>query len=208
MLIDIFFASAHFLYHNSIFQSSFLVLRLLLFICKRTSVLGVRYLFTKDYGPSLPVLYTKAAVLITRFVYKGPRSLSFAIHLQRTVVLVFWLFIFKGLLSLSSAIYLQRIVVLVLCYSFAKDCSPCLVVYICKGLLSLSCAICLQRTVVLVLSQKFAKYCGPCLVPLVCKETAVLIFRFYPSKLRWTVVLAKTWGTIPPPPGLVKTAVS
>ena len=129
----------------------FLVLRFLLFICKRTSVLGVRYLFTKDCGPSLPILYTKAAVLITRFVYKGPWSMSFAIHLQRTAVLVFWLFIFKGLLSLSSAIYLQRTTVLVLCYSFAKDCSPCLMLYICKGLLSLSSAIGLQRTVVLVL---------------------------------------------------------
>ena len=151
MLINIFFASAHFLYHISIFQSSFLVFRLLLFICKITSILGIRYLFTKDCVASLPVLYTKAAVLITRFVYKGPRSLSFAIHLQRTAVLVFWLFVFKGLLSSSSAIYLQRTAVLVFCYSFAKDCSPCLVVYICKGLLSLSCAIRLQRTVVLVL---------------------------------------------------------
>ena len=100
MSIDIFFASAHFLYHNSIFQSSFLVLRLLLFICKRTSVLGVRYLLTKDCGPSLTVLHTKAAVLITRFVYKD-RVLVFhysfakdrcpcllAIHFQRTSVLV------------------------------------------------------------------------------------------------------------------------
>ena len=66
-----------------------------------TSVLGVCYLFTKDCGPSLPVLYTKAALLVTHFVYKGLRSLSSAIHLQRTDVLVF-------------------------CYSFAKDCCPCL----------------------------------------------------------------------------------
>ena len=106
-----------------------------------TSVFGVCYLFTKDCGPSLPVLYTKAAVLITRFVYKGLR--------------------------------------------------PCLVLFICKRLRSLSSGIHLQRTAVLVLCYSFAKDCSPCLVPLVCKETAVLIFRFCPCKLRWTVVLAK-----------------
>ena len=101
MSIDIFFASAHFLYQILIFQSSFLVLRLLLFICKRNSALGVCYLFTKDCGPSLPVSYVKAAVLITRFVYKGRGpclslfickgllSLSFTIHLQRTLSLSF-----------------------------------------------------------------------------------------------------------------------
>ena len=52
-------------------------------------------------------------------------------------------------MSLSCAIHLQRTDVLVLCYSFAKDCCPCLVLFICKGLLSLSCAIHLQRTAVL-----------------------------------------------------------
>ena len=124
--IDFLFASAHFLYQISIFQSSFLVLRLLLFICERTSVFRVCYLFTKDCGPSLPVLYKKTAVLITRLVYKGLWSLSFAIHMQKTAVLVFH-------------------------YPFAKDCCPYLVVYICKGLLSLSSAIHLQKTVVLVL---------------------------------------------------------
>ena len=112
-------------------------------ICSQRTALLV-YLF----------LSRKADVLITRFVYKRPQSLSLAIHLQRTGVLVFWLFIFKGLLSLSSAIYLQKTVVLVLCYSFAKDRSLCLVVYICKGLLSLPCAIRLQRTVVLVLCSQ------------------------------------------------------
>ena len=178
-----------------------MVLRLLLFICKRTSVLGICYLFTKDCSPSLPVIYTKAAVLVTRFVYKGLcpclslfickglLSLSFAIHLQRTAVLVFWLFIFKGLLSLSGVIYLQRTAVLVLCYSFAKDCSPC--------------GIHLQRTAVLVLCYLFSKDCGPCLVPLVCKETTVLIFRFCPTikmdcSPRGTAFL----------PGLVKKAVA
>ena len=125
MLIDIFFASAHFLYHISIFQSSSLVFRLLLFICKMTSILGVRYLFTKDCVASLPVLYTKAAVLITRFVYKGQRPcLS--------------LFICKGPLSLSFG------------YSFSKDFCPRLVLFTCKGLRSLSSAIYLQKTAVLV----------------------------------------------------------
>ena len=162
MFIDIFFASAHFSikfqYFNLhfwffVFCYSFVKgpLSLVSAICsQRTAVLV--YLF-----------YTQAAVLVTRFVHKGPRSLSFAVHLQRTAVLffrysfakdravlVFWLFIFKGLLSLSSAVYFQR-TALVLCYSFAKDCSPCLVVYICKGPLSLSCPIRLQRTAFLVL---------------------------------------------------------
>ena len=59
------------------------------------------------------LFYIQAAVLVTHFVHKGPRSLSFAIHLQRTTVLVF-------------------------CYSFAKDCCPCLL------------AIHFQRTSVLV----------------------------------------------------------
>ena len=117
------------------------------------------------------LFYIQRPVLITRFVYKGLRpylvlfickgllSLYFAIHLQITAVLVFLLFICKGLLSMSSAIYLQRTAVLDFCYSFAKDRCPCLVLFVCKGL-------------------------RPCLVPLVCKETAVLIFRFCPSKLR------------------------
>ena len=76
MSTDIFFASAHFLYQISIFQSSFLVLRFLLFICKRTSVLGVCYLFTKDCGPSLTVLYTGCCP-------------CYLFCLQRTTVLVF-----------------------------------------------------------------------------------------------------------------------
>ena len=145
---------------------------------------------------------------------KGPPSLVSAICSQRTAVLVYLfyiqrllsllpvlfindcslclsLFICKGLLSLSS------------CYSFVKDCCPCLVpftcnglrpcllLFICKRLRSLSSGIHLQRTSGLVLCYSFAKDCCPCLLPLVCKETAVLIFRFCPSKLRWTVVLAK-----------------
>ena len=146
---------------------------------------------TKDSGPSLPILYTKAAVFFIRFVYKG---------LPPCLVL----FICKGLLSKSFAIHLQRTLPLSFCYSFAKDCCPCLVLFTCKGLrpclLLFNCkktavlvysGIHLQRTAVLVLCYSFAKDCSPCLVPLVCKETAVLIFRFCPSKLRWTVVLAK-----------------
>ena len=132
-----FFASAHFLYQISIFQSSFLVYRLLLFICKRTSVLGVRYLFTKDCGPSLPVLYTGCCP-------------CYPFCLQRTVILVFrysfakdrcpclLLFICKGLLSLSFG------------YSFSKDFCPCLVLFTFKGPRSLSSAIHLQKTAVLV----------------------------------------------------------
>ena len=135
-----------------------LVLRLLLFICKRTSVLGVCDLFTNDCGPSLPVLYTKAAVLITRFVYKGLRSLSFAIHLQRTAVLVFRYSFAEDCCPCRSLFICKRPLSLSFCYSFAKDCCPCLVLFtckglrpclllfICKGLLSLSSAIYLQRT--------------------------------------------------------------
>ena len=124
------------------------------------------------------LFYTQAAVLITHFVYKRPRPcLS--------------LFICKGLLSLSFG------------YSVSKDFCPCLVLFtcngrgscpllfICKRLQSLSSGIHLQSTAVLVLCYSFAKDCGSCLVPSVCKETAVLIFRFCPSKLGWTVVLAK-----------------
>ena len=51
----------------------------------------------KRLRPSLPVLYTKAAVLITRFVYKGLRSLSFAIHLPIECCPCLLLFICKGL---------------------------------------------------------------------------------------------------------------
>ena len=121
MSIDIYFASVHFLYQISIFQSSFLVLRLLLFICKRTSVLGVCYLFMKDCGPSLPVYTQRLLPLLpVLFITDHGPCLS--------------LFTCKGLLSLSFAIHLQRTVVLVKWYSFAKDCGPCPVVFICKGL--------------------------------------------------------------------------
>ena len=158
MSIDVFFTSAHFVYQISIFQSSFLVLRLLLFICKRTSVLGVCYLFTKDCGPSSPVLYTKAAVLVTRCVYKGAWSLSFAIHLQRTAVLVFHFSFAKDRCPCLLAIHFQWNSVLVWCYLLAKDCGPCPLLFICKRLQSLSSGIHLH-----------AKDCCPCLVLFVCK---------------------------------------
>ena len=167
----------------------------------------VCYLFTKGCGPSLPVLYTKAAVLIIRFVYKGLWSLSFAIHLQRTAVLVFCYSFAKDCCPCLFAIQLQRTAVLVLCYLLAKDCGPCLLLFICKGLRSLSSGIHLQRTAVLVLCYSFAKDCGPCLVPLVCKETAVLIFHFCPSKIKMDCSPSKAWGTAFLP-GLMKTAVS
>ena len=62
------------------------------------------------------------------FIFKGLLYLSL-------------LFICKGPLSLSGAIYLQKTAVLVLGYSFAKDCGPCLMLFVCKGLRYLSCAI-------------------------------------------------------------------
>ena len=147
-------------------------------ICSQRTVVLVYLFYMQRLLSLLLVLFTKDYVLISCYSFakdccpcllllicKGLLSLSFAIDLQRTAVLVFLLFISNGLLSLSSAIYLQRTAVLVFCYSCAKD-------------------------AVLVLCYPFAKDCNPCLVPLVCKQTAVLIFRFRPSKLRWTVVLA------------------
>ena len=137
---------------------------------------------------------------------KGSLSLVSAICSQRTAVIVYVfyiqrllsllpvlftkdrgpclvLFIWKGLLSLSFAIHLQRPLSLSFCYSFAKDCCPCPVLFTCKGLRpclllfirrslrSLSSGIHLQRTAaVLVLCHSFAKdCCCPCLVPFVCK---------------------------------------
>ena len=126
------FASAHFLYQISIFQSSF-------------------WFF-------ITLLYK--IVFCYSFV-KGPLSLASAICPQRTAVLVYLfyiqrmlsllhvlltkdcgtcllLFICKGLLSLSF------------CYSIAKDRSPYPVLFTCKELRSLSSAIHLQRAAVLV----------------------------------------------------------
>ena len=82
--------------------------------------------------------------------------MSSAIHLPRTA-------------SLLCAIYLQKTAVLILCYSFANDCCPSLVLFIFKGLLSLSCGMHVQRTAVLVLCYAFAKDCGPCLMLFICK---------------------------------------
>ena len=153
MSIDIFFL----LLHISFIKFQYFNLHFWFFVFCYSFVKGPPSLLSAICSQRIAVLvylfYTQADVLVTCFVCKGPRSLYFAIHLQRTAVLVFWLFIFKGLLSLSSAIYLQRTAVLVLCYSFAKDCSPCLVVYICKGPLSMSWAIRLQRTTFLVLGR-------------------------------------------------------
>ena len=127
------------------------------------------------------------------FICKGFLPLSFAIHLQRTTVhpcikvfIWFLLYVIKGRgrcftclftkgrpLSLFPVLFTKD-TVLVLCYSFAKDHGPCVVIFIlkgplslslllickgplclyllliCKGPLSLSGAIYLQRTVVLV----------------------------------------------------------
>ena len=107
-------------------------------------------MFTKDCGPCLPVYLQRTAVLISRFVYKGPQSLSSAIHLQRTAALC-WGIHFQRTAVLVFAIHLQRTAALVWCYLFAKDRCPCLRLFICKGLRYLSYVIHLQRTAVLIL---------------------------------------------------------
>ena len=145
---------------------------LLLFICKGLLSFLVLsypfcffYMFTKDRGRCLPVYLQRTAVLICCFVYKGPHSLSSAIHLQRTMALVLCVFILKGPLPC-------------LCYSFAKDHCSCLVLFICKGPSSLSKATHLQRTAVLVLCYSFAKDRGTYFVPLVCRENCCSCYPF------------------------------
>ena len=120
----------------------------------------------------------RAAVLVYLFIYKGccpyypfclqrtARSLSRAIHLQRTAVLVFRYSFAKDCCPCLFAIHLQRTDVLVYCYLLAKDCGPCLLLFICKRLRSLSSGIHLQKTAVLVLCYSFAKDCSHCLVPI------------------------------------------
>ena len=159
MSIDIFFASAHFLYQISIFQSSFWFFVLCYSFVKGPPSL-VSAICSQRTAVLVYLFYTQAAVLVTRFVYKGPRpclslfickgrslSLSFTIHLQMTA------------LSLSFG------------YSFSNNFCPCLVLFTCKGprpcpllfickrLQSLSSGIHLQRTAVLVLCYSFAKDC-------------------------------------------------
>ena len=99
------------------------------FICKEIAVL-VCALLAKGCSPCFPhkIGKQKLQSLSLLFICKGLPSLSFAIHLQRTAVIVF---------CYSSA----KDCVLVFCYSSAKDCSPCLLLFICKGLRSLSFAI-------------------------------------------------------------------
>ena len=135
----------------------------------------------------------RAAVLVYLFYIQRPLSLLPVLFTKdRGPCLV--LFICKGLLSLSFAIHLQSTTVLVFCYSFAKDRCPCLVLFTCKGprgpclllfickrLRSLSGGIHLQRTAVLVLCYSFAKDSGPCLVPLVCMENCRPYFSLLPQ---------------------------
>ena len=172
-------------------------------IClQRTATLICCYSFTKDCSPCLPVSFSKdccpyfcfclqrIVVLIfcylfakdccpclMLFICKGLRSLSYAIHLQRTASPRFLQSICKELWSLFPAIHLQRTAVLDFCYSFTKDCGPCLPISIEKNLLFLIVLFCLllcickglrpcstlslQRTVVLVFCYLHAKDCCP-----------------------------------------------
>ena len=70
----------------------------------------------------------------------------------------------QRLLSLLPALFTKDCV-LVSCYSFAKDCCPCLSLFICKGPLSLS------------FCYSFAKDCCICLVlfAIHLQNTAVLV---------------------------------
>ena len=131
------------------------------------------------------------------FVCKGFLPLTFAIHLQRTTVrpcikLFIWFlpYVHKGrghylpvplqrTLSLFPVLFTKG-AVLVFCYSFAKDHSPCVVVFILKGPLSFSLLfICKGRCpwicysfakdAVLVWCYLFAKDRRPCLMLFICK---------------------------------------
>ena len=86
------------------------------------------YSFAKDHCPCLVL-----------FICKGPLlSLSGAIYLQRTVVLILCYSSAKDPPSLSYVIHLQRTAVLVLCYSFAKDRGTYFVPLVCRE----SCCSC------------------------------------------------------------------
>ena len=93
------------------------------FCLQRTAALVVSYKIAKDCGPYLLL-----------FIYKGLRSLSTAMHLQKTVSLSTIFLFFFGTAVLVSSFHLQITDVL-------------------------SSALCLQRTAVLVSSYVFAKYC-------------------------------------------------
>ena len=128
-------------------------------------------LFTKDCSPCLLL-----------FICKGPQPLCCGIHSQRTAVLFFAIHLQRTAV-LVFAIRLQRTAVLVLCYSFAKDRRPCLMLFICKGPRYLFCAIGLQRKLLFLLSIR-------------C-----------PGKISWTATLAKH-GETASPSGFVKMAVT
>ena len=142
-----------------------------------------------------PVLFTKdRSPCLLLFICKGPQPLCCGIHSQRTAVLfllfickgplsLYLLFISKGPSSLSYVIHLQRTLILVLCYSFAKDRRPFLMLFICKRLRYLFCAISLQRKLLFLLSI----HCS--------------------GKIRWTATLAKH-GETASPSGFVKMAVT
>ena len=104
------------------------------------------------------------------FVYKGLWSLFSGFRLQRNAVLIFHFLFAK---DCSPCFLLFETAVLVFFYSFAKDCAPCFPVFICKGLLSLFSAFCLQRIAVLIFCHLFTKDCCLCL-----QRTAVLVFSF------------------------------
>ena len=86
-------------------------------------------------GSLFTCLFTKDAVLISRFVYKG-RSPCLLLFICGPCVVVF---ILKGRCPF-------------LCYSFAKDRRPCLMLFSCKGSRYLFCAINLQRKLLFLLS--------------------------------------------------------
>ena len=121
---------------------------------QRTMVLVFCCSSAKDYGPCLLL-----------FIYKGLQSLSFAIHLQRTVSSSLAIHL-QRTVALSFAIHLQRTVVLAFCHSSAKDCGPCLLLFICKGRGHCLC-------------YSSAKDCGPCLLPFICKGLRSLSFAIH-----------------------------
>ena len=86
------------------------------------------YSFAKNRCPCIFCSFAKdSCPCLVLFICKGPSSLSYVVHLQKTAVLV-------------------------LRYSFAKDRRPCLMLFICKEPRYLFCAISLQRKLLFLLS--------------------------------------------------------
>ena len=171
--------------------------------------LGYWALFAKDFCPCLLLFICKG--LLSIFVLSC--SYGFCYMFTKDAVFVH-LFIYKGRCPYSP-FCLQRTAVLVFCYSFAKDHSPCVVVFIlkgplslsslfiCKGPLSLSGAIYLQRTSSLskathlqrtpslsyVIHSQRTRYLF-CAVSLQ-RKLLFLLSICCPGKIRWTATPAK-----------------